>query len=122
MCPWKAIVCKVERERHGDGPPGSRSDVCGRNHVATHAARSDAGTRRRAKSEVVSCSYEPNPASESNLAILESNETAIGNRHPMRVGAEVAKVFHDYGVGLNSGADWEKARMLWLREAEQFSS
>src|SRR5580765_4923667 len=45
MCQWKAIVCKVERERHGDGPSESRSDVCARNHVATHAARSDAETR-----------------------------------------------------------------------------
>ena len=31
------------------------------------------------------------PPAKGNLAILESNETAIGNRHPMRVGAEVAK-------------------------------
>jgi hypothetical protein len=31
------------------------------------------------------------PPAKGNPAILESNETAIGNRHPMRVGAEVAK-------------------------------
>ena len=31
------------------------------------------------------------PPAKGNLAILESNETAIGDRHPMRVGAEVAK-------------------------------
>jgi hypothetical protein len=31
------------------------------------------------------------PPAKGNLAILESNETAIGNRHPMRVSAEVAK-------------------------------
>jgi len=31
------------------------------------------------------------PPAKGNLTILESNETAIGNRHPMRVGAQVAK-------------------------------
>ena len=31
------------------------------------------------------------PPAKGNLVIHERNETAIGNRHPMRVGAEVAK-------------------------------